>query len=293
MAKSGSGISAEQRIREDELVRKYLPLVGYAVNEMATRVPRHVARADLVSAGMEGLAQAARGFDPERGIGFDRYASTRIKGALLDELRRRDWASRSVRSKARVVNAAADCLTAKLGRAPTTSEIAEAAAIDERSVSAINEDVYRAVVLNFDALVAHGDAEEVIPSDLHGPDAVLIERERRAYLMDAVSALPERLQRVVTGYFFEELPMQELADELGVTESRISQMRAEALILLKEGMNSQLDPEALTSADQLSPRVARRKAAYYSAIAGSSDFRSRVSAPTAGVIDITRQSHSA
>ena len=285
MATSGSAISADQRAREDELVRGHLPLVNYAVNEMATRVPRHVARADLISAGMEGLAQAARSFDPERGIAFDRYASTRVKGALLDELRRRDWASRSVRSKARKVTAASDELTARLGRTPTTAEIADAAKMDRQSVSAVHEDVYRAVVLNFDAIVAHGDSEGIIPSDMRGPDAVLLERERQAYLLDAVSSLPERLRMVVVGYFFQERPMQDLADELGVTESRISQMRAEALVLLKDGITSQLDPEAMPVEERPSPRVARRKAAYYAAIAGSSDYRSRLSSQPRSVTD--------
>jgi RNA polymerase sigma factor for flagellar operon FliA len=268
----------DQRSREDELVRAHLPLVNYVVNEMANRVPRHVARADLVSAGMEGLAQAARCFDADRGIAFDRYASTRIKGALLDELRRRDWASRSVRAKARKVNAVIDDLTVRLGRVPTTAEIAEVAEMDTRSLASIDEDVHRAVVLNFDALTTGGDGEEVLPSDGRGPDAILLDRERQAYLHDAVAALPDRLRRVVVGYFFEERPMQELADELGVTESRISQMRAEALLLLRDGMNSQLDPEVLPSKES-SSRVAKRKAAYYTAVAHGSDYRARLSTP--------------
>src|SRR5579872_5047956 len=119
MATERAEITTEQRHREDELVRLHLPLVGYSVSEIATKVPRHVARADLESAGMEGLAQAARSYDDSRGIAFDRYASTRIRGALLDELRRRDWASRSVRSRARKLNTTADELTVKLGRSPS------------------------------------------------------------------------------------------------------------------------------------------------------------------------------
>ena len=89
-------IDAARKEYEDNLVRQHLPLVGYVVSEIAHRVPGHVSRNDLVSAGMLGLAQAARSFDESRGIAFDRFASTRIRGALLDELRGRDWASRSV-----------------------------------------------------------------------------------------------------------------------------------------------------------------------------------------------------
>ena len=91
-------IDIERATYEDNLVRQHLPIVQYVVSEVAQRVPSHVSRSDLVSAGMLGLAQAARSYDPERGIAFDRFASTRIRGAMLDELRGRDLASRSVRA---------------------------------------------------------------------------------------------------------------------------------------------------------------------------------------------------
>jgi RNA polymerase sigma factor for flagellar operon FliA len=263
---------------EEQLVGEHLALVHYAVSEMAAKVPRHVSRDDLVSAGMAGLAQAARSFDPERGIVFDRYASTRIRGALLDELRDRDWASRSVRSKARKVASATDDLTAKLGRAPSNDEVASHLGLEARSLDALHEDVHRAVVLNYESMLAQGDAEDIMPSNHITPDSVMLDRERRAYLLDAISALPDRLRRVVIGYFFEERSMQDIADELGVTESRISQMRAEALALLKDGMNSQLDPDALPVEAKPSPRVARRRAAYYAAIAAASDYRTRLGA---------------
>jgi RNA polymerase sigma factor for flagellar operon FliA len=275
---SAAGVTAEQRRVEEQLVRDHLPLVHYAVSEMATKVPRHVSRDDLVSAGMAGLAQAARSFDPERGIQFDRYASTRIRGSLLDELRDRDWASRSVRSKARKVTAASEELTSKLGRLPSNDEVANHLGIEKKAVDSVSEDVHRAVVLNYDSMVSQGDAEEIMPSDLRSPDTVLVERERRAYLLDSIQALPDRLRSVVIGYFFEERSMQDLAEELGVSESRISQMRAESLELLRDGMNSQLDPESIPVEAKPSPRVARRRAAYYAAIASGSDYRTRLAA---------------
>jgi RNA polymerase sigma factor for flagellar operon FliA len=104
---------------------------------------------------------------------------------------------------------------------------------------------------------------------------VILDRERHAYLGDAIEALPERLRHVVVGYFFEERPMLELAAELGVSESRISQMRAEALGLLKEGINSQLDPEA-QPAESTSTRVARRKSAYFAAGCSGADWKARL-----------------
>ena len=269
-----STISAERRA-EEELVRRHLPLVQYIVAEVANRVPRHVTRSDLASAGMVGLAQAARSYDASRGIPFDRYAGQRIRGALLDELRSRDWASRTVRAKARTVSAATDQLTSSLGRTPTTGEVASRTGMEVAAVDGLAEDIHRATVLNYDSLVSSGDGEAVLPSDAETPETVLMERERTAYLIDAVAALPERLRRVIVGYFFEELPMLALAEELGVSESRISQMRAEALALMKDGMNSQLEPDLVVE-QRKDGRVAKRKAAYYATISDRSDFRSRL-----------------
>ena len=129
----GGAVKAQRRARgidEDALVREHLPLIQYAVAELASRIPGHVHRSDLVSAGMLGLTQAARSFDPERGIAFDRFASTRIRGALLDELRGRDWASRSVRARARRMQQVTQDLTTRLGRTPTGAEVAGAMGLD-------------------------------------------------------------------------------------------------------------------------------------------------------------------
>jgi RNA polymerase sigma factor FliA len=270
-------IDIERATYEDNLVRQHLPLVQYVVSEVAHRVPSHVTRSDLVSAGMLGLAQAARSYDPERGIAFERFASTRIRGALLDELRGRDWASRSVRARARGLQAAHEELMNKLGRAPTSDEVATMLDVPAETVHKLVDDVHRATVLNYDSLVLEGDAESFLASDDATPEITLLDRERKAYLMDAVHALPDRLQRVVIGYFFEERSMQDLADELGVSESRISQLRAEALVLLKDGISSQLEPESLPDEPRPNGRVARRKAAYYAAVAQGSSPRERVS----------------
>lgn len=269
--------ATHREVLEDKLVRENLALVEYAVNHLAGRLPRHVPRDELVSAAMAGLAQAARSFEPDRDIRFDHYASVRIRGALLDELRGRDWASRSVRAKARRMQTATEQLTAQLGRPPTTGEVAERLGVTPGAVDALAGDVHRAVVLNYDAVTPDGDGEWTLPADDQSPDVVLVERERRAYLIDAVAALPERLRRVVVGYFFEERSMQELADELGVSASRISQMRSKALALIKDGITAHLDPDAAAPGSE-SPRVARRKAAYLAAVASASDFRARLSA---------------
>jgi RNA polymerase sigma factor for flagellar operon FliA len=272
-------MTPDRQTGEDELVRANLHLASQAVYELARRLPPHVNRDDLSSAAMLGLAQAARSWDPERGASFERHAATRIRGALLDELRDSDWASRSVRSRARRLQQAGEELTGRLGRAPTQAELAAELGTDAGAVHRLVDDVHRATVLNYESIVADGEADDLLPND-RAPDHVLVDRERRAYLSDAVLALPERLRAVVIGYFYEERPMLEIAGELGVTESRVSQLRAEALILLRDGLNAHLDPDTLPAEPRPDGRLARRRAAYHAAIAACSDFRARLdSAP--------------
>jgi len=263
---------------EDRLVRENLPLVGYLVAEVAAKLPGHVSRDDLTSAGMMALTQAARGFDAERGVPFARFATVRIRGAIIDELRSHDWASRSVRIKARQRAAAEEELAAALGRHPTHAELATHLGISPDELATVEEDVHRSVVLSLQGFSDAGTLEGMLPHQDPGPEDVLLNRERTSYLVDAVAALPERLRVVVEGYFFNERPMADIAAELGVTESRISQMRAEALILLKDGMTAMLAPEELPTEARPDGCVARRKAAYYATIAASSDFRARISA---------------
>jgi RNA polymerase sigma factor for flagellar operon FliA len=259
----------------EDLVRSHLPLVGHLVREMLGRLPAHVSREDLVSAGMAALATAAKGYDPERGTSFGSFATARIRGALHDELRGLDWASRSVRSRARRMETAQQELTARLGRTPTTQEIAEALGVGVDEVKSVGEDVQRAVVLSLQGFAA-GTAEDMVPERTPGPEELILHRERIGYLHDAIQALPERLQKVVTAYFFEERPMTEIAAELGVTESRVSQLRAEALVLLRDGMNSHLDPDLVGDSERPGGCVARRKEAYYAQIAARGDLRSRL-----------------
>ena len=258
----------------DELVRGHLPLVGHMVRELLYRVPAHVNRDDLVSAGMTALVTAARGFDPSRGTPFGRFAASRIRGALLDELRSLDWASRSVRVRARRLEAAQQQLSSSLGRTPTSAELADTLGVSVDEIGAVEEDVQRAAVLSLQGFTAGVD--DLITDRDAGPEDLLVYRERLGYLADAVDVLPERLRIVITGWFLEERPMSEIAAQLGVSESRISQLRAEALTLLKDGLNAQLDPGLLGTEKRPGGCVARRREAYYAEVAGRGDLRSRL-----------------
>lgn len=271
----------------DTLVREHLPLVGYLVSETVGKLPAHVNRDDLTSAGMMALAQAANAYDQSRGVPFSRYAMVRIRGALIDELRSADWASRSVRAKARQRANATEALSASLGRVPTSKEVADYLGLSLAELASIEDDVHRSVVLSIHGFMEVGDLESLLPQGEAGPEQVLVDRERDAYLLDAISALPERLRTVVVGYYFSERQMADLAEELGVTESRVSQMHSEALELLRGGMTTVLSPEQATTPERRDGCVARRKAAYYAAIAAQSDFRARLTAAPSGVARFT------
>jgi RNA polymerase sigma factor for flagellar operon FliA len=253
-----------------DLVRQHLPVVGYLVAEILGRVPSHVQRDDLVSAGQLALVKAARAYDPTTGVPFGHYARTRIRGALVDELRAADWASRGVRSKGRQISQAEDRLSNELGRWPTDVELARELDVDLTAVRSSRTDLHRSVVVSLDQLVeASGTADEHLDPGTHQIDAgqYVVQAERMRYLTAAVQALPERLRVVVEQYFLGERPMAEIAAQLGVTESRVSQLRAEALVLLKDGMNAHLDPGQVTVPERPDGVVARRRSAYYAQVA--------------------------
>ncbi len=261
--------------RHEDIVRANMPLVGHLVREMLARVPAHVNRDDLLSAGYAALVAAARGFDQERGVPFPRFAAARVRGALLDELRGLDWASRSVRQRARKTDSAREELTAELGRTPTVRELAERLGCTVEDVENAADDVQRAAVFSLQGF-ATATADDIVTEPGAGPEEMLIRRERLGYLRHAVDALPDRLRVVVEGYFFSERPMAEIADELGVSESRVSQLRAEALVLLRDGLNTHLDPALAAENPPKEGCVARRRAAYYERIASRGTLRSRL-----------------
>lgn len=250
-------------------MRQHLPLVHHVVTGLRGRLPRHVSGDDLTSAAMVGLLRAARGFDPAQGVPFAAYATTRIRGAVLDELRSADWASRGVRARARSLQDAADKGGTSLAAA------AAAAGLSAAEAAQVVADVDRATVVSFDGFLTADDHASV-PADHATPEDVLLDRERNGYLHDAVAALPERLRHVVVGYFFEDRPLEDLGAELGVSASRASHMRAEALSLMHEAMTRALDPEAATAAGTATGVVARRRAAYCETMASASDLRSRL-----------------
>ncbi len=262
---SGAAAVHEAPASLEDVVRTHMPLVGHIVRDVLSRVPAHVSRDDLTSAGFAALVVAARSFDPDRGVAFGSYAATRIRGAVLDELRAVDWASRSVRRRAREVDHARTVLANRLGRAPEEHEVAEALGLSTEEFARHRDDVSRASVLS---LQGFGDTpiDELVSSRAPSPEEVAERQERAGYLVSAVAELPERLRVVVSAYFFAERPMTEIAAELGVSESRVSQMRAEALLLLKDVLNHAFEPDRVTRLDRPGGVVDRKRAAYFAAV---------------------------
>jgi RNA polymerase sigma factor FliA len=260
---------------QEELIRQHMPLVGHLVRDMLTRIPNHIHRDDLTSAGLHALVTAARGWDPDRGIPFHRFAATRIRGAILDELRSLDWATRSVRSKARATDSTRQSLTVTLGRTPSKEELAQALGTTTTDLHQTDNDVQRATVLSLQGFTT-SSADDMVTERTPGPEDMLVRREQIGYLHHAIASLPERLRVVITEYFLNERPMADIAADLGVTESRISQLRAEALSLLKDGMNTHLDPALAPTPENPESIVARRRATYYATIADNTSLHSRL-----------------
>lgn len=248
----------------DELVVAHMPVVGYHVSEVLSRVPATVSREDLVSAGHLALVLAARAYDASTGVPFARYAALRIRGALIDELRSMDWASRGARQRARELSSTSDRLTAQLGRTPSRTELATALGTDVAAVDQARQDAERRV-LSMDATV-HPVAD-LVRDETPGPEDAVLIGERLRYLRAAVETLPERLRLVIEGLFLQDRSVAELADELGVTQSRISQLRTEGLGLMRDGLNASLDPDMVPAAERPDGVAERRRRSYFAAVA--------------------------
>ncbi|MFM7069441.1 MAG: sigma-70 family RNA polymerase sigma factor [Actinomycetes bacterium] len=263
------------------LIEEHLPLVNHVVFQVAVHFPRHVDRDELARAGALGLVEAARRYQEDRGVPFNRFAAQRIRGAIIDAVRAADWAPRSVRVVARQLDRAEQELAGCLGRAPSGEETAAAMGMSRAELDAVRERLFRSVVLAFEHLATDSDDEDltlldvIADTDTLEPAAELEDRELRSYLRDAIHHLSERHRIVVVGYFLEERTSQELAELLGVTESRISQIRSEALELLKEGIERQYQDDEVVDLTI----VGRHRARYAAAIGDSRAWDDRIGEP--------------
>lgn len=215
-----------------ELLERHLPLVRILARRLGQRIGGVVELDDLMSAGTIGLVQALESFDLNRPNSFATYASRRIHGAMLDELRRRDWVPRSVRCKARKLQQAGGKIESILGRAPAPEEMAAMLQIDLPTYWSWRATVDGAVQVSFEDPATPEDGEVEVPEG-EDPLDLLAREEQVGLLASAIAGLPERERRVLALYYYEDLNLREIASILRLTESRISQIRTAALTRLR------------------------------------------------------------
>lgn len=227
----------------NELLRMHVGIVHFVARRLARSLADEADLGELVSAGHIGLMAAVAHFDEARGLAFTTFAATRVRGAILDELRRQDRVPRSVRAKARTLHAVRDKLGNALGRTPSHREVALAAALPLDTLWQWQRDIDRAGQLPLDAPVGTDDGEgrtlgERVEEQSVSPSMRLEREETRDLIRASLDELGETERRVVSLYFFEEKTLQEIAPHLGVSESRVSQIRTRALRRLRERLTS-------------------------------------------------------
>ncbi|MBS4032720.1 MAG: FliA/WhiG family RNA polymerase sigma factor [Clostridiales bacterium] len=216
---------------QSELISHYLPLVGLHAGRLAISLPPHVSREDLSQAGVLGLLEALQRFDPLRGVKFETFASQRIRGAMLDELRRLCWLPRSLVRQMRELDSATQALATKLGREPEEGELAEELGVPVTELQKTMSQINGSSLLSLeDTLFAH-PAVEGPESDTLGQ---MIEEEEKEQLAAALERLPERQRLLLALYYQEELTLKEIGLVLGVSESRVCQLHAQVIARLRE-----------------------------------------------------------
>jgi len=224
---------------ENALVEQYLPLVSSILGRLSMTLPEHVSHDDLYSAGLVGLLQALRNYDPTRGSSFETYARFRIHGAMLDELRRMDCASRSIREKARKIQDTMVRLEQELGRASTEAQMAGALGVSIPEYNALLNEIRPTTFVCLDSASSSEDGEtdsvhEVV-ADMseENPMEQVSQRELKRVIFERLKELPPIQRKVLALYYVEDLHLREIAEVLGLTESRICQIHSQAILAIR------------------------------------------------------------
>lgn len=224
--------TAQGRIKQNELLTQYMPLVRRQALTLQVRLPASIELDDLIQAGMVGLLEALGRFDATQGATFATFASQRIRGAMMDELRTRDWLPRSVRRSARAMDEAVRRLEQQLGRAPEEGEIARDLEMPLSDYQQLLNDTNSGQLLPFEELVTEG-GEPGSREAGNVPFDQLLDAQQRQTLIEAIEALPEREKLLMALYYQEEMNLKEVGAVLGVTESRVSQLHSQAVSRLR------------------------------------------------------------
>lgn len=230
------------------LIERYAPLVKYVAGRMAMNMPPQVEFDDLVSYGIFGLIDAIEKYEVARGFKFKTYATTRIRGAIIDELRALDWIPRSVRQKSRQLQTVYSELENRLGRAATDEEVAQELGITLEDFEQLVSDVSGTAVISLEDVwhVGSDDDEVQVGDTIAGSEKdhpnFRIERDEvKRLLIEAIKDLPPREKEVIALYYYEELTLKEIGLVLGVTESRVSQLHSKAILRLKAKLHRNRD----------------------------------------------------
>lgn len=227
-------------LARDRLILTYAPLVKYVAGRMSAALPSHVEETDLISYGLLGLIGAVERFDPQRQVKFETYAVSRIKGAIIDELRSLDWVPRSVRARAREIERKSAELEHKLQRVPTDEELSTALGMTMDEFQAAITQIANSSIVALDEMWSVNSSGESLSlidtigdTRMTDPAALLDVADLRDTLADAIARLPEREKIVIALYYYDGLTLREIGEILGVTESRISQLHTKAILRLK------------------------------------------------------------
>ena len=230
----------DEKTRED-LILKYSHLVKYIADRMSARLPSNVSRDELASAGIVGLLDSLDKFDSKMGIKFQTYAEYRIKGAILDELRKMDWIPRSIRKDIHRVENAMVAVRSRLGREPEDFEVAQEMGVDIDSYYKIIGRTQGVGILSLDEIMPDGSIPKFAKhasSDMPSPFDVLKVKELKQTLAKVILTLSKKEQLVLSLYYYEEMTLKEIAKILGLTESRVSQVHAKAIIRMRTKLRS-------------------------------------------------------
>lgn len=270
--------TSEESVQQERnaLVVRHLDLVGHIVAEVSVRYPRHVDRGELWNAGALGLVEASRRFNPDAGIPFARYAAIRIRGAIIDSTRTRDWATRSVRRQLREVREAATNFEDAHGRAASDEELAVILGVTVRELSDRRSHGATSTLLQLDKEDADEpslkDRVEETRRDVQ-PEQALEHRELIGTLSTSIQYLPPVQAEVVTRYYLNGELLQDIAADMGVTEARVSQIRSEALVAMRAYFKTMY--EGVPEVDEQAPGK-RARAAYLSQVTQQSTWKSRL-----------------
>ncbi len=232
----------------ERLILHYAPLVKFVAGRVASGLPQSVEQADLVSYGIFGLIDAIDKFDPSRGFKFETYAISRVKGAIIDELRSFDWVPRSVRAKARAIERAYSKLENELLRTPDDNELAHELGMTEPELTRALSQISFVGLVALDEILASGGERpgHAVMGDptadrVHDPVEAFEVDEMKVLLADAINRVPDRERLVLTLYYYEGLTLSEIGDVLGVTESRVCQIHTKGILQLRARLS---EPES-------------------------------------------------